>query len=118
MGVAGSSPKSYLYGALGAGLTNSISFPFTHPYKEANAYDIWLQYCDNVVPDGRIGIAVTADDVDYVYFNGTYLGNSSAWSELKYYTPTLRPGLNVIAAKVVDTGGYAGFLAAMKWAGG
>jgi hypothetical protein len=118
VGVAGSSPKSYLYGALGAGLTNSISFPFMHPYGEANAYDIWLQYCDNVVPDGRIGIAITADDVDYVYFNGTYLGNSSAWTELKYYTPTLRPGLNVIAAKVVDTGGYAGFLAAMKWAGG
>ncbi len=117
-GVAGTIPKSYLYGAPGAGLVNSISFPFAHPYGEANAYDVWLQYCDNVVPDGRIGIALTTDDSDYVYFNGAYLGTSNSWNELKYYTPPLRPGLNVIAVKGVDTGGYAGFLAAMKWAGG
>lgn len=117
-GVTGSDPYSYLRGTPGAGLVNRISFPFDHPYDEANAYDVWLDHCDNVVPDGRIGISLTSDDVDYVYFNGSYLGSSNNWQTLSYYTPPLREGLNVIAVKVNDTGGHAGLLAALKWSGG
>jgi len=117
-GFVGVSGTGHLYGSQGAGLVNRISFPFTHPYGESNAYDVWLQYCNNVVPDGHIGMSIAADDINHVYFNDKYLGSSYDWRQLKYYTPPLKSGWNVIAVEVKDTGGFAGFLAAMKWTGG
>src|SRR5664279_4600652 len=52
------------------------------------------------------------DDNDETYVNGVLAGSTRNWSEKRiYHVPTgvFRPGKNIIAVRVEDTGGGGGF---------
>jgi sialate O-acetylesterase len=51
------------------------------------------------------------DDVDFTWVNGCYAGTTHVWNTPRVYrlpAGTLRPGRNVIAVRVLDTGGGGG----------
>jgi sialate O-acetylesterase len=52
------------------------------------------------------------DDIDTVWFNGVKLGSTSEWLTQRVYTipeSAIKVGRNVIAVRIVDTGGDGGF---------
>ena len=54
----------------------------------------------------------TIDDLDTTYLNGQKIGATWAWNSPRHYpipAGLLRPGRNILAVKVVDTGGGGGF---------
>ncbi|MBI5708507.1 MAG: 9-O-acetylesterase [Armatimonadetes bacterium] len=72
------------------------------------------------VPAGASGTATLSlgaiDDADVTYVNGVRVGSMSVWDAARRYTVpagTLKPGKNVIAVRVLDTGGAGGFTSAV-----
>ena len=67
---------------------------------------------DNVMPKNvtlRLG---PSDDVDSVFVNGQFVGSTCGYSLRNYTLPDglLKPGRNVIAVRVNDTGGQGGLM--------
>ncbi len=69
------------------------------------------------IPETWIGNALTLalgpiDDNDITYFNGTKIGAMDGWMAQRVYKVSdtlVKPGINVIAVRVTDTGGGGGF---------
>lgn len=56
------------------------------------------------------------DDIDTTWVNGRWIGGKNVWNLPRVYrlpAGTLKPGRNVIAVRVLDTGGFGGL-----WGGG
>ncbi|MFD1144165.1 sialate O-acetylesterase [Larkinella insperata] len=79
---------------------------------------VWFRR-DITVPDDLAGKEMKLsmgpiDDADETYVNGVKVGSTGVHSTERHYTipaGTLKPGRNVIAVRVEDTGGGGGFMA-------
>ena len=67
----------------------------------------------NPLPDGAATLSLGAiDDMDHTWVNGAFVGSEGVYNHPRRYslpTGTLKPGRNVIAVRVLDTGGQGGF---------
>jgi sialate O-acetylesterase len=75
----------------------------------------WFRRTLELPPDWDGGDALlhlgAIDDIDATWINGTWLGSTTGWSEPRVYrvpARQLKRGANVIAVRVLDTGGGGG----------
>jgi sialate O-acetylesterase len=81
---------------------------------------IWFRHSWEMPSDGQFDVPCTLslgaiDDQDITYINGIKVGAISAYNKKRVYKlppGTIRPGRNVIAVRVLDTGGGGGFTGA------
>ena len=77
---------------------------------------VWYRYSfylndDELGGDVPLNLG-TIDDNDETYVNGKLIGETKAWDKLRHYIipkSVLKKGNNVIAVRVLDTGGGGGF---------
>lgn len=77
---------------------------------------VWYRYSftlndDQLSNDISLNLG-TIDDNDQTYVNGELIGETRAWDKQRHYSipkSVLKKGKNVIAVKVLDTGGGGGF---------
>src|SRR5207245_963988 len=70
---------------------------------------------DGAPVDGATLALGMIDDIDHTWVNGTFVGSLWAWNAQRRYTlpaGLLKPGRNVIAVRVLDTGGGGGLYSA------
>ena len=88
-----------------------------HTSNDFNGY-VWYRRTF-VLDEHGIPVVETAtlslgpiDDQDWTYVNGVLVGSTNIWDAAREYVVpenVLRPGTNVVAVKVLDWGGHAGF---------
>lgn len=77
---------------------------------------VWYRRSFELTPQQAGGDATlelgTVDDCDETYVNGQRIGDNCVWDAQRRYTVPaglLKPGINVVAVRVKDTGGGGGF---------
>jgi hypothetical protein len=76
-----------------------------------NTNQLWIR---KIVPNASV--IFTADNAADLYVNGVLMGSMNSWTSPKSMGLALEDG-DVIAVKALDTGGIAGFLAALTYNG-
>ena len=115
----GSNPESPWYlPTTDASQWDSITLPLSWEDSGMGTYDgvMWYQKVIDLPEDWAGKEAVInmgpIDDQDTTWINGIKIGNKSVWTDQRTYqipTTVLKAGRNVIAVRVLDTGGGGGF---------